>query len=85
MLWPLLLSPVTRYVGAALAVLALVFGVYLYGKSVAREEAREQALIEFTETMERIQDEDADLTDPAVIRRRLCVLADIEPCPLLGD
>ena len=85
MLWPLLLNPWAQRLAGLAAVLALVFGVYLYGKSVAREEAREQALIEFTETMERIQDEDADLSDAAAVRERLCVLANIDPCPVLGD
>lgn len=85
MLWPILLNPAAKWLAGAAAVLAILFAAYTYGKSVAREEARKDALIEFSETMERISDEDADLTDPAAVRERLCALAGLDPCPVPRD
>lgn len=85
MLWTILLNPWAQRIAAVLAVLAAFAGAYQYGKSVARQEAREQAAIDYAETLERLQDEDVDLDDSAAVRRRLCELAGLSECPVQGD
>lgn len=83
MLWPLLLNPWAQRLAGLAAVLALVFGVYLYGKSVARDEAREQALREYAETLERINDDPGiDADDPDAVLRELCRIGNLRDCPL---
>ena len=70
---------------ALLAIVALLGGVYWLGGHNVRRATKVEALEDFITTTERMNDEDADLSDAAAIRRRLCEAADLDPCPVLGD
>lgn len=81
----LLASPVGRWgVGLACAA-ALLGGAYWLGGREARQTAKHEALIDYVETLERMDDEDIDLDDADAVRRRLCELADLRDCPVPRD
>lgn len=72
MTWLALLwrNPLVRWIGAALAAVAAVFGVYLAGKQDGRQDAAQQAAEQYKDTRKRI-DAAPKPSDPSAAREWL--------------
>ena len=76
---------VLAVLSSALTMVAILAYVYWLGAQNARRAAKVEALEDFITTTERMNDEDADLSDADAVRLRLCEAAGLDPCPVLGD